>query len=202
MSQDMDTIIDRLFEEDKKFLKRIVNRSRRIATILMLTGVVINTGVLIFIIFILSSKLDPTHMLTYMLYSLILAFFGSFISRQGTAMLRETTNLLNPGRGKYKCFSKLLCPKCGFVEIRERRNSEYVGMVTEVVCGVCGERMVISGIYAQPEREIRTIGYPLLPTPGQTTITQIKAAILSTLTPFKIAFRLKKNSLSEASKEN
>ncbi|MCR8487648.1 MAG: hypothetical protein NDP22_04480 [Crenarchaeota archaeon] len=202
MSRDIDAIIDKLFEEDRKFLKKIINRNKRVATILMLAGIVLNAGALLSIIFIAFSKLEPMQTLTYTAYALFIALFGSFISRQGTMMLHSTANLLNPGRGRYKCFSKLKCPKCGFVETREKQSDEYVGMVTETMCGVCGEKMIIAGIYAQPEREVKTIGYPLLPTPGQTTITQIKAAMLDILTPFKIAFRIKRNSLKESNTKN
>jgi len=199
MSQNIDAILDRVFEEDKKFLRKMVSRNKKVGIILTLIGAAINIGALLALIFLLYSTPppDPTKGLTYMAYALILAFIGSQIGRQGTTMFREATNILNPGRGRYKYFSKLRCPKCGFTEIREKKQSEYIGMKTEDRCSACGEPMVIIGIYAQPEKEIQTIGFPLLPTPGQTITTQLKAAIMNILTPFKIAFRIKRNSIAE-----
>jgi len=197
MTQNIDVILDRIFEEDKRFLRKIVSRNKKIGIVLTAVGAIINLGALLAIIFFAYTEPDPTRALTYMIYALILAFIGSQIGKQGTTMIRESTNILNPGRGRYKFYAKLRCPKCGFTEIREKKQGEYVGMRAEKTCEACGEKMVIIGIYAQPEKEIQTIGSPLLPMPSQTITTQLKATILNMLTPLKIAFRLRRNSVRE-----
>ncbi|MEX0568907.1 MAG: hypothetical protein Q6363_007085 [Candidatus Njordarchaeota archaeon] len=195
MSKKVDDLVDALFARDTDFLKYMIKKRKKHGMILAILGIIIMLSPLV--AFILLADILPflvppiTDFGSLLLIFMIAYFIGFKLVQYGIIVRKEAANILNPGAGRYVFYSKLECPKCGFEYIRERKPGEFVGDTVEETCQKCGRPMRISGIYAEPEKKIEPIGYPLVAIPGQSVTLSIKAAIMDKLTPFKLAFRSK-----------
>ena len=190
----MDSIIDGIFSEDARYLRAFIKSRRKTGLILSATGMgLIIVPLVVFLMFptILLVE-DFMKLLGYIWGLMIVGYIGVRLVQSGILMWRTAPQILNPGAGRYRFMARLECPKCGFTLIRERRKDEYVGLVVDDRCGKCMESMRITGIYAEPERKIKPVGYLLMPLPSQSIMLALKATILSILAPLKLALRVRK----------
>jgi len=194
MTDLIENVLDTIFYEDLKFIRNVVSARRRLGNILIVIGfIMLLLPIFLFpaILANLASGGATTGILGQTLYLLIilLPILGYTFVKNGSILLRSIRYIKNPGAGQYRYFSKLECPKCHFTIIREKRSGEFVGDVTEEICKECNQNMIVVGIYAEPERKIKTIGYFPIPMFGQQLGSSIKALIISILSPFKLALR-------------
>lgn len=194
MEGDIESIVNAIFAEDVKYLNELVRSRRRMGLILMLLGMLMFFSPFGYLIYFAPTISPVTGQPNFNVFWLIfiIMFLGISLVRYGKSLRREAAKILKPGAGTYSFFSKLECPRCGFVMIRERKENEFVGDIAEEECEACKIKMRVVGIYAEPEREIKPIGYPILPMPGQSTMLELKAAVLNALTPLKLGLRQSK----------
>jgi len=189
-------IVRYLGAEDLKFLDSL--RRKR-----WILGIVFNiAGLGIMIGAILYANMAGVQGWMWFLFGL---FIGSLLMREGGVAIQESRSIAIPGGGRYKVFVKLTCsnPDCGYIEIRERKDGEYVGQVLDATCPKCGSKLVISAIFSEPEKKIKTIGMPILPTMGQVSLIRLLGYyILDLFSPFKMAFRLVKRGFKREKEEH
>jgi len=127
-------------------------------------------------------------------------FMGSLLLREGSVALQEAKSIAIPGGGRYKVFVKITCSdaSCGYSEVRERYGNEYVGKVLDKSCPKCGGKLIVTAIFSEPEKKLKTIGMPILPGMGmQVGVLKLLAYyIVDMFSPFKVAFRFIKRKLS------
>lgn len=179
-------IVRYLGAEDLKFLDSLRRKRWILGVIFNIAGLGIMIGSVFY------ANLAGSQGWMWFLFGL---FIGSLLMREGSVAIQESRSIAVPGGGRYKVYVKLTCtnPDCGYVEIRERKNGEYVGQILETTCPKCGSKLVVSAIFSEPEKKIKTIGMPILPAMGQTsTVKLLGYYLLDTLSPFKVAFKLVK----------
>lgn len=172
-------------KQDAIFIRKVIRSYRKMGLILLFSGF----GLMFLTVFILMYLLIAKVENVWMYYALLLAilFLGSKIAQHGLSLIQLSKIIVNPGGGTYTAYSILKCPKCGFMKTREFARGDYIGKVVEDTCEICGSKMVVSRIYAKPERKIESTGIPILPIAQQSR--SLKAFILDLFSPFKIAFR-------------
>lgn len=179
-------IVRYLGAEDLKFLDSLRRRRRIIGIVFNIAGLGIMIGAILY------ANISGTQGWMWLLFGL---FMGSLLMREGGVAIQESRSIAVPGGGRYKVFAKLTCsnPDCGYTEIRERKNGEYVGEVLDTKCPKCGSDLVVSAIFSEPEKKIKTIGMPILPMMGQISLIRLLGYyILDLFSPFKLVFRLVK----------
>ncbi len=191
MRRKIESIVDHILADDIKFLNELVRSRRKTGYLLMLVGfcIVIGSMSYMFLLIPIGYAKQPSIFSGTFWIVFILVAIGYTLMHNGYTIARSSRVLLNPGGGRYRFYVKLECPRCDFIVVRERRENEFVGDRAEDLCEKCNEHMVITGIFAEPERKIQPIGFPLLQVPGQSILMELKAAIMSKLTPFKLGLR-------------
>ncbi len=184
-------IVRFLGAEDLKMLDTLRRRRRILGIVLIIIGIAIIAGIPFYM------NMAGSQAFLWVLFSL---FIGSLFFREGSIAIHEAKNIAVPGAGRYKVFAKLTCTNasCGFSKIRERRTGEYVGMIViDERCPKCDAKLIISAIFSEPEKKIKTIGMPILPTlGGQIGFLRLLIYYLADmLSPFKLAFRAIKRKL-------
>ncbi len=206
MDMNVEDIVDRIFADDMKYFNNLIRSKKKLGLILVVIGTVIFLAPLGLVMYGLymgpdSALAKQISSKTVFWVTFLLMFLGISFTRYGVALRREASRMLSPGAGRYTFYSKLECPKCGFIFIRERKPNEFVGDIVDEECDSCKQKMRVVGIYAEPEKKVSPIGYLMMPMAGQTTLMAIKAAIMNMLTPFKLAFRLERRRESKEKKK-
>ncbi len=182
-------IVRYLGAEDLKFLDSLRRKRWALGIIFNIAGLGIMIGAVLY------ANYAGSQGWMWFLFGLLI---GSLLMREGGVAIQESRSIAVPGGGRYKVFVKITCsnPDCGYVEVREKKDGEYVGQVLENTCPKCGSKLIISAIFSEPEKKIKTMGMPILPTMGQVSLVRlIGYYLVDMLTPLKMAFRLVKRGL-------
>ena len=143
-----------LGRNDLKFLDDLKRRRRITGIVVSVIGIVILIGAFYYY------SIAPQQGFLWIFFGWIIAFS---LIREGFLMFSEANKAATPGAGRYRPFSKLICVKCNYSEVRPYRIGEVVGSKVDKVCPKCGGEMRVGAIFAEPEKRIKTVGMPILP---------------------------------------
>ncbi len=117
------------------------------------------SGLMFFsLLFIPISTENPLGMM-YLFIVFFISMIFSAIAVNYIDFYRRTRIL---GGGIYRIYTVLTCKKCNMSKIRPYKRNEYVGMLSEDTCPKCGEKMYVFAIFGEPEKEIKSVGIPLM----------------------------------------
>jgi len=176
-----------LGREDLKFLRELRRKRRNTGILAILIGIGIFVGSTYYYYMFPSS--DQTF---------LWIFFGWIIAmsivREGVNIISESGKATSPGGGRYKVMCQVECSKCGFREVLPYSPGDYVGKVVDRKCPKCGGDMRVIKIFSEPEKKIRTVGMPILPSMGGATgfLDKVYLLLVRIFSPFGFTFRLYK----------
>jgi len=117
------------------------------------------SGLMFFsLLFIPISTENPLGMM-YLFLVFFISMIFSAIAVNYIDFYRRTRIL---GGGIYRIYTILTCKKCNMSKIRPYKRNEYVGMTSDDICPKCGEKMYVFAIFGEPEKEIKSVGIPLM----------------------------------------
>jgi len=184
--EEVKKIMRYLGQADLKILYSIQRRRRLYGVLFVIIGFGILLGSSVY------SMLYPTAGFMWVFIGFV---FGFAIMRQGFASFYEAKKVATPGGGRYRIFVRLACTNadCEYKTQRPYKSGEYVGMILSELCPKCSSPLRIEAIFGKPQRKIKTMGIPLLPTAGSQTktgiLSQIKGLVYDYFAPFKVAFK-------------
>ena len=149
-------ILSVLGREDLLFLKKLRQKKRNLGITLAIIGFLIFAGSLYYFTFYGSNE----QVLMWILFGWLIAIS---IVREGIDMALDANKATMTGGGAYKVVATIKCTKCEYTETKPFEPGDYVGKEIQKSCPKCGGKMKIAMIYGQPEREIKTVGMPILP---------------------------------------
>lgn len=152
-------VIEKVGWEDIKTLYETKKKVRRKGIILIGTG--------IFLLFLVMGAYLSLGLFVrieyFILLSLVISMVSASLVRYGFSLiLYKSERVFFPAGGKYTVFKRVGCTKCEFEKTTPFEVGDYVGKKTVEECPKCKGHLKISGIFAEPEHKIETIGMPIL----------------------------------------
>lgn len=156
--KNLQKVVERIGWEDIKTLHETERKKKRNGAIFMILGSALPLIVIAVFFFFLEFSF---------LQLIGIFFFSSLISaglvKYGFSLfLYESERVFSPAGGKYTVFNQVKCTKCEYTETRPFTPKSYVGKRLDEECPKCQSSLRISGIFAEPEHEIETVGMPVL----------------------------------------
>ncbi|NIQ05531.1 MAG: hypothetical protein GWO20_07330 [Candidatus Korarchaeota archaeon] len=152
-------VIEKVGWEDIKTLYETKKKMRRNGVILIGTGILI-----LFLVmgaYLILGFFVPIQY--FILISLLISLVSASLVRYGFSLiLYKSERVFFPAGGKYTVFKRVACTECDFEKTTPFGIGDYVGKKTEEECPKCKGHLKISGIFAEPEHKIETIGMPIL----------------------------------------
>ncbi len=160
--EEINEILSVLGRDDLKFLRDLKKKKRNFGILITLLGFAIFFGTTYY--YFIAGTSEQAFM--WIFFGWIIAMS---ISREGIAMVTDAGKTEATGGGRYLVEERIQCVSCGYFETRPYTPGDYVGKEVDKVCPECGGKMKIVMIYGRPEKEIKTVGMPILPGLGGTS---------------------------------
>lgn len=151
-------IVKNIIWQDLKTLYESKKKKRRNGFIFTSLGAAI--PLLIVTVYLVFFQFNFLYLLGILFISLIIA--GSLVKYGFSLLFYESKRVFSPAGGKYAVFSEVKCKECDYKETRPYKRGTYVGKELDGECPKGHTSLKISGIFAKPEREIESVGMPVL----------------------------------------
>lgn len=151
-------IVKKILWSDLKTLYESKRNSRRNGFIFTFLGAVI--PLIVITVYFVFSFFSLLYLLGALFISLLIA--GSLVKYGLSLILYDSERVFSPAGGKYTVFNEVKCNDCDYKETRPYKMGNYVGKELDEECPKCHSSLKVSGIFAKPEREIETVGMPIL----------------------------------------
>ncbi len=197
--REIDEVLSVLGRDDLKFLRDLKKKKRNFGILITILGFVIFFGTTYY--YFVAGTSEQAFM--WIFFGWIIAMS---ISREGIAMISDAGKTEATGGGRYLIEERIRCVSCGYSETKPYSPGDYVGMEIDKVCPNCGGKMKIAMIYGRPEKEIKTVGMPILPglggTAGNVSLRdKIALLFFRLISPLGIVYRLYQRTGGEQGKE-